>query len=989
MGSCNTKKRSVDGDNNSSIIQSSQIKENVSDQSYSTQIQQIAKKPSKFNGFCMGSKQRLRKNPYLNDGSMGDMSMDETLLKQQINLDKSSSNSNNNNSQAPIQVTLNYQIIEKTKIQNQHFHNNSTQQQQSRHQNNNNRSGNKNSGFHNIPDNNFTNFENNDLDNSNNGGFMMSSPQHLYNQHHMWFNQNQEEMTVAQILMSKYEYYSDIDPHSPDAHLHLMIIEREKRLHHTSMLTILQYLQLNEIILIGRINRKLYIVSGDISLLRNYTKKQSQTLPASYKQLQQGARLQKMILRQSLELQKLLIKQQLWESQINNLNYVYQITDTVNTNNLQPHLHNIQQESIQEESGHKNKNKLDSSLIQKGEINLQGNERNTALGLDNNYLNIQEDGGNDQNHLNQDSQAVLLDAKQQQAALRNHSHQKQLQSDNNLINLNGGLKVHSGNKDTNTALQSNQDQLQVNKTNNTTLGVYDIILDKNCSKIELQNQIFLIRNNNEYYMPHFQYDENNQNYKLGSFQSQQSIGSIHQINDDEDNSKAQKQENKQTKLEMKKKQINHLLIKDFSERDQELDSQYNDSNGQTSQQNVFLKTKKLEFGQMQSPESKKSGSQIKFQIENNPSTFKRLQTQEQPSLKSSQNLHNSLQHRREGYYKHPKLSQESINYVQNQGYSFFKRINLENINKNQVLSQAGIESSRFGSHILQSAEGGYNGNNDIRVSNLSHRTPSFINRMRESSVRMMMSNQNILSNRNSHIIFQSEDSDHIYGQAGVSGLQSNRQGYESSKISHLNTLNTHSNNNYKAQNTNANHETLNTNSNGVLFGQIQGLKNNNTLNVAQKNININLSHQHSIGSHRSVGNKLSQRGNSNQNINANTDYVNIKLGHNTVVLLQAPDGTTATIMPRNAKNSVHDSLQQQQQIIMRQQSTPKKQVQSNSTPSSYSKQSTKNFKKTTVTIEDQQQNNDQNFQKEESLISNNGKRESFNNLESIVPIQNQ
>lgn len=83
---------------------------------------------------------------------------------------------------------------------------------------------------------------------------------------------------MAQMVMCKYEYYSDIDPHSPDAQLHLLLIEREKRLHHTSLLAILSYLALNEIIQIGRVNRKLYIVSGDISLLRNYTKKTYQTI---------------------------------------------------------------------------------------------------------------------------------------------------------------------------------------------------------------------------------------------------------------------------------------------------------------------------------------------------------------------------------------------------------------------------------------------------------------------------------------------------------------------------------------------------------------------------------------------------------------------------------------------------------------------------------------------------------------------------------------
>jgi hypothetical protein len=51
-----------------------------------------------------------------------------------------------------------------------------------------------------------------------------------------------------------------------------MMIERMKRDHHVALIGILTYLTLKEIILISRINRKLYIVSGDINLLRSYMK---------------------------------------------------------------------------------------------------------------------------------------------------------------------------------------------------------------------------------------------------------------------------------------------------------------------------------------------------------------------------------------------------------------------------------------------------------------------------------------------------------------------------------------------------------------------------------------------------------------------------------------------------------------------------------------------------------------------------------------------
>ena len=123
-------------------------------------------------------------------------------------------------------------------------------------------------------------------------------------------------------------------------------------------------------------------------------------------------------------------------------------------------------------------------------------------------------------------------------------------------------------------------------------------------------------------------------------------------------------------------------------------------------------------------------------------------------------------------------------------------------------------SSRFGTHVMQSVD--IEGAGVIRVSNFSNRTPSFLNRMRESSVRMM-SNMNILSNRNSNIMFQSEDSDHIYGASihagALSGLMSNRHAQiadQTSKISHLNAQhfgNTASNNSHR--NSQANRQTFN------------------------------------------------------------------------------------------------------------------------------------------------------------------------------------
>ena len=53
--------------------------------------------------------------------------------------------------------------------------------------------------------------------------------------------------------------------------MHLLDIENEKRDHHEIIVMILSFLSLGEVLRISNINRKLYIVSGDISLLRNFT----------------------------------------------------------------------------------------------------------------------------------------------------------------------------------------------------------------------------------------------------------------------------------------------------------------------------------------------------------------------------------------------------------------------------------------------------------------------------------------------------------------------------------------------------------------------------------------------------------------------------------------------------------------------------------------------------------------------------------------------
>lgn len=46
--------------------------------------------------------------------------------------------------------------------------------------------------------------------------------------------------------------------------------ERIKRQHHFLMVRILSFLNLNEILTLSKVNRRLYIVTGDISLLKNF-----------------------------------------------------------------------------------------------------------------------------------------------------------------------------------------------------------------------------------------------------------------------------------------------------------------------------------------------------------------------------------------------------------------------------------------------------------------------------------------------------------------------------------------------------------------------------------------------------------------------------------------------------------------------------------------------------------------------------------------------
>ena len=49
-----------------------------------------------------------------------------------------------------------------------------------------------------------------------------------------------------------------------------MLVEKLKRDHHYILPLILGYLNLRELILLSKVNRKLYIVTGDISLLKTF-----------------------------------------------------------------------------------------------------------------------------------------------------------------------------------------------------------------------------------------------------------------------------------------------------------------------------------------------------------------------------------------------------------------------------------------------------------------------------------------------------------------------------------------------------------------------------------------------------------------------------------------------------------------------------------------------------------------------------------------------
>ena len=70
-------------------------------------------------------------------------------------------------------------------------------------------------------------------------------------------------------MFSKYDYDSD-SLHESDSNA----LEQLKRGHHFILLKILSYLTLRELLRVSKVNRKLYIVSGDTSLLSNFLKKQ-------------------------------------------------------------------------------------------------------------------------------------------------------------------------------------------------------------------------------------------------------------------------------------------------------------------------------------------------------------------------------------------------------------------------------------------------------------------------------------------------------------------------------------------------------------------------------------------------------------------------------------------------------------------------------------------------------------------------------------------
>ncbi|CDW72313.1 UNKNOWN [Stylonychia lemnae] len=581
-------------------------------------IIQPANKKSIFDGFCMGSKQQHRKYPYQKDSTNDESADDVAAIGS-----KAAQIQNTQNDRLPIHLTFNYQIIETTKFQTQHFHNSPSLEQNT---------------------------------------FQINKQSSL-------------KKTHAQIILSKYEYYSDINPHDPNAHIQLMIIERDKRQHHQILLQLLSFLNLQEIIKIGRLNRKLYIVSGDISLLRNYTRQQSQFTKAQNKNSEMITNK----IRSSLEYQRMLIDQQLYDSQ--NKNYIYSVTDQ-NPHNITNNVGNPQQ------------------------------------------LNSSE-----------------------------------------------------------PAAQNQYSQ-------------YDIILDKNCQKVELQNQIFIINNSSQ--------------------------------------SGSKSSANKNQRMN----QNSNLLIQDFEEY------QYEEGDFD----NVFMRVKKLEFEAQKSPQSKNS-SKILIRTDNDQ-IFKRHQTQDPERIEGS--IGSNYIHKVRNLIM-SKQSQESINQVHNYGHAYFNRIKLEKI-KNDLgyngQTMRGPGSSRFGSHALQSV---VNSSQLMDDGGASHRTPSFIHKMRDSSARMMMSNI-LMSNRNSNIIFESQDSDLIYGGGGgVLGTTAQFQTGSQPVIHQIDSA--------------------------------SQFKKNNGSNSSK--------------------NQTSKP--SGFNMVTGKEFVNIKLGHNTVLLLQTPDGTTATIMPIQ-----QDSAQQNQ-----------------------------------------------------------------------------
>ena len=70
-------------------------------------------------------------------------------------------------------------------------------------------------------------------------------------------------------LMSLTENFY-INPESRKYAPFLAQFERIKRQHHFLMVRILSFLNLNEILTLSKVNRRLYIVTGDITLLKNF-----------------------------------------------------------------------------------------------------------------------------------------------------------------------------------------------------------------------------------------------------------------------------------------------------------------------------------------------------------------------------------------------------------------------------------------------------------------------------------------------------------------------------------------------------------------------------------------------------------------------------------------------------------------------------------------------------------------------------------------------